>query len=317
MNRGSLLARINLHLVAFLLLGMCYLGLAWFTGTSSPFLLVRGNSMEPTVHSGDLLVQKSIPIGEIQVGHIIAFKVPAEARDRLKIPTNAVHRVIGIEGTEGELVFVTRGDNSDIDPFKMPSSAVKGVAVKNLGPLGRPILFLTNRAVLLFLGLPVLIFILIVLAAMWLMPAEESEKVPDERAVGLGAEVSSPPTQIDAALSRLASEVAEYGRHLQSHTAVVKNLAETTERLQQAAIQQNETSAELRQAVRQQNEFLADLAEVVKELKVKDRVMSNGKEWTSHADHNGEQSHGTNGNGDDGESSYLYLYAENRWHKDF
>ncbi len=252
MKKRSLIGRLNMSLIALLLLGMGYLGLMLFLGTSSPFLLVRGTSMEPTLHAGDLLLTRSVPVGEINAGDIISFRVPDDAQERLKMPANAVHRVMGIDGEKGQLVLVTKGDNSDVDPFKVQSGAVHGVVVKNLGPVGRPILLLTNllanRAMLLLVGLPILTFVLIVLASLWMAP----NKSPEHPLPGSAALAETSPAEINNAIEKLAVAVAEYGAHLQSHTAVVKHLAGTSDGLEQA--------------VHQQNEVLAGLAEVVREL---------------------------------------------------
>ena len=154
--------RIKLGPVALLLVGMGYLGLVLFLGTSTPFLLVRGTSMEPTYHAGDLLLSKSPPAAEIKVGDVIAFNVPDDAPEKLNFPPIVAHRIIGIEGRAGQLVFITQGDNAVVDPFQVPPDLVRGVVIKNLGPVGRPILLLTNKKVLLFVGLPLLAFVVVV-----------------------------------------------------------------------------------------------------------------------------------------------------------
>ena len=167
------LGKLKLSLVAPLLLGTGYLGLLLFLGTSSPFLIVQGTSMEPAFHAGDLLLARNIPATEIKVGDIIAFNVPTGVP---QMPPTAAHRVIGIEGDKGQLVFATQGDNSDIDPFRAPYTEVHGVVLKNLGPLGRPILLVTNGRGLLYLGLPILTFIVIVLATLLLNQKQNSRK---------------------------------------------------------------------------------------------------------------------------------------------
>ena len=263
MNRGFPHTKLNLALVALLLIGAGYLGLMLLLGTSSPFLVVRGTSMEPAFHAGDLLVNKAIPPTQIQIGDVIVFGVPADARERLKMPSNAVHRVVGIEGKMGELVFITKGDNSGVDPFQVSPSAVRGVAVKNLGPVARPILFLTNRTVLLYLGVPLLIFISIVLATLWLSP---NEKVTTPSLVA-NAAADAPSGNMGRALSGLASAVAEYGVHLQSHTEVVRNLGEASRDLKQSQRQQSQNSLHLSLAVQRQNEILSQLEDVVRALR--------------------------------------------------
>ena len=249
MKKGFLTGKLSLSLVAVLLLGMGYLGLIVILGTSSPFMLVRGSSMKPTIHAGDLLLSRSVSPDEVKVGDVIAFSVPADAQQRLKMPAIAVHRVVGIEGEKGQLVFVTKGDNSGVDPFKVPGTSVKGAVVKNLGPIGRQILFLTNRAVLLLLGLPILTFILVVMASLWLVPNENRETAGASTA-GVARTFSK---AIGRPLDRLTSAISKYGVHLQSHTSIIKLMAGTSQGLDDAVHQQNEILAELTAVVREMN----------------------------------------------------------------
>ena len=255
MMKTPRLEKLNKGLVALLLFGMSYLGLMLFLGTSSPFLLVSGTSMEPTLHTGDLLLNKSVAPTEIKVGDVIAFEVPSEVQQRLSMPPKATHRVVGIEGENGQMVFVTQGDNSDVDPFKVPSSMVRGVVVKNLGPLGWPILLLTNKTLLLFLGIPILTFALIVLATLWLSPSGKSEAPAPKRASARATKDAGGllPKHVGIPLDRLTSAVSTYGVHLQSHTSIIKGMAGSSEGL--------------KEAVQQQNEILVELASVVREMK--------------------------------------------------
>ena len=231
------------------------------------------------------------------MGDVIAFNVPLDAQQRLKLPPTAVHRVIGIEGDQGQLVFVTKGDNSGTDPFKVPPSAVRRVVVKNLGPWGRPLLFLTNRAALLYLGLPIFTFVLIALATLWLAPSEKREVPaaapmakprPERRKrVSPATTVAGRPGDFERALGGLTSAMAEYGVHLQSHTAVVKNLGETSQAVRRAERQQSHNSLQLSVAVQRQNEVLADLEEVVREMR--GEMKQNGKHQEPQASGNGEE----------------------------
>ena len=138
--------RYKLGWVALLLVGMGYLGLVLFLGTFTPFLLVHGTSMEPTFHAGDLLLNKRPPEAEIKVGEVIAFDVPPDALGELNFPHLVTHRVIGMELSKGQMVFITQGDNNKVvDPYQVPPNLVRGVVLKNLGPVGRPLLFFTNK----------------------------------------------------------------------------------------------------------------------------------------------------------------------------
>jgi signal peptidase len=260
--KATRIEKLNKGLVALLLLGMIYLGLMLFLGTSSSFLIVRGTSMEPTLHAGDMLLNKHVAPTEIKVGDVIAFDIPSDVQQRLRMPPKATHRVIGIEAEDGQMVFVTQGDNSDVDPFKVPSSRVRGAVVKNLGPLGWPILLLANKALLLFLGIPILTFALIVLATLWLSPSEKSRapasfsgRTASRRASSRATRDAGDllPSHIGIPLDRLTSAVSSYGVHIQSHTSIIKRMAGS--------------STGLEEAVRHQNEILAELAAVVREMK--------------------------------------------------
>ena len=209
------------------------------------------------------------------------------------MPAAAVHRVIGIEGEKGELAFVTKGDNSDVDPFKVPASAVRGAVVKNLGPWGRPILFLTNRAILLILGLPILTFALIVLATLWMTPSEKGQvsgAAPTAKRANSATDAAGAiPRAIGLPLDRLTSAVSKYGVHLQSHTSIVKRMAGSSDRLEEAVHQQNEVLAELAAVVREMKYYQGQNGE-----QVKPQAPGNGHMKSSNGNKSKDQ---TSGNG--------------------
>ena len=261
MNKGGRAKNLNLSLMALFLLCTGYLGLVLFSGSFSPLLLVSGTSMEPAFHAGDLLLNKTIAATEIKVGDVIAFNMPEDARQRLGMPPKAAHRVIGIEGISGELFFATKGDNSDADSFKVSSSEVLGVVSKNLGPWGRPLLFVANTKRLLIFGLPVITFLLIVVGSLWY--SSNQDKQHEEQLPGPTTVTEIPSAPIDQSLNLLASAVSEYGIHLKSHTAVVKNLSGATQELRQVTRDQSDTSTGLNDAVNRQNEVLANLVALI------------------------------------------------------
>ena len=164
--------------IAVLLLALSYLVLLLNLGTSSPFLVVRGVSMEPTYQNGDMLLNRSVLATDIGVGDVIAFDVPEEARTKLKLAPVVAHRVIEIQGAGGQLVFLTKGDNTEIDPFKVPGGSVRGLIVSDLGPLGHPLLFLAQKKVWLYVGLPLAVFGVVVAATLALSPRQKSESSP-------------------------------------------------------------------------------------------------------------------------------------------
>lgn len=86
-------------------------------GGATSIVVVSGTSMEPTYHTGDvLLVRKTEP----QVGDVIAFTVPDGEGE-------IVHRVIE---RRSDGTFLTRGDNRETPDMPLPSNAdVVGVSM--------------------------------------------------------------------------------------------------------------------------------------------------------------------------------------------
>lgn len=65
--------------------------------------VIRGGSMEPTVHRGSLVIGRLVDPKTVAPGDIITFRSP-EARVRV------THRVIAIREENGQLFFTVRGD---------------------------------------------------------------------------------------------------------------------------------------------------------------------------------------------------------------
>lgn len=124
-------------------------------------LTILSNSMEPTVHAGDLIlidVRK-----EPEVNEVVTYKHP----DGILI----THRIIEKMKKDGETFFKTKGDNNNTaDDFVVPRSAVIGVeqfVIPNAGyivnfvsgPIGFfivcvvPLLIVINYEIFKWLGL--------------------------------------------------------------------------------------------------------------------------------------------------------------------
>ncbi len=110
-----------------------YFVLGIVLGTSDPIVTVVSNSMDPTLHVGDLLILKGVDPNNIQEGMIVVYENP-ELGGRL-----VVHRVYEVypDGT-----FRTKGDNNVTnprpDPWIVKPSEVKGVVVFRIPYLGYP-----------------------------------------------------------------------------------------------------------------------------------------------------------------------------------
>ena len=91
-------------------------------GGRASYSIVAGHSMDPTYHTGDLVVL--LPKSTYQTGDIIVYKVPAgepAAGDFV------VHRIVGGSNVTG---FVTQGDNNpSIDIWTPHNIDIQGAAV--------------------------------------------------------------------------------------------------------------------------------------------------------------------------------------------
>ncbi|CAG8577250.1 10621_t:CDS:2 [Paraglomus occultum] len=88
---------------------MVWKGLALYTNSESPIVVVLSGSMEPAFYRGDLLFL-GMPDEPLRVGDICVFKIPG--RD---VPI--VHRVIKLhdERDTGMQYILTKGDNNQVD----------------------------------------------------------------------------------------------------------------------------------------------------------------------------------------------------------
>ncbi|CAG8497373.1 13467_t:CDS:2, partial [Ambispora gerdemannii] len=88
---------------------MVWKGLALYTNSESPIVVVLSGSMEPAFYRGDLLFL-GMPDEPVRVGDIVVFKIPG--RD---VPI--VHRVIKLhdERDTSKQFILTKGDNNQVD----------------------------------------------------------------------------------------------------------------------------------------------------------------------------------------------------------
>ncbi|RNC46544.1 signal peptidase type I, partial [Trypanosoma cruzi] len=72
----------------------------------NPLVVVLSGSMEPAYHRGDLLLLHKI--SKVNIGDVIVFSLPGRT-----VPI--VHRVHGVHEDGGTLLFLTKGDNNELD----------------------------------------------------------------------------------------------------------------------------------------------------------------------------------------------------------
>lgn len=122
--------------------------LAWFVlfrpvslGGPAAYEVVTGTSMEPRLHTGDLVITQAQ--SAYAIGEVVVFRVPADEPGGGSL---IVHRLIGGDGASG---YITRGDNKPApDPWHPKSSDVIGRAWIELPGSGKALLVLRQPLVL-------------------------------------------------------------------------------------------------------------------------------------------------------------------------
>ena len=86
--------------------------------------------MRDSIDVGDIVLVSEVPIDEIYEGDIIQFR-----NDNMSIPV--IHRVHEVYESEGNKVFVTKGDSND-DPDREPvmPGQIMGKAIFNIPKVG-------------------------------------------------------------------------------------------------------------------------------------------------------------------------------------
>jgi len=108
-------------------------------GGPSGYIIVRGNSMRPTLVPGDLVVvQKE---RNYRIGQVVTYRIPdGEFRGQ-----RIIHRIVGGSGETG---FTMLGDNkADADLWHPKKPDIVGRQVVRLPGLGRFLVFLRSPAV--------------------------------------------------------------------------------------------------------------------------------------------------------------------------
>lgn len=131
-------------LVLLLGIAVAVIGLPTLVGGSAMTVLTQ--SMEPGLPPGTLVVIRPTPVDEIRVGDVVTYQI------RSGESAVVSHRVTAKTYTDGELTFVTKGDNNDaVDPEPVREVQIRGTLWYSLPLLGwvNSILNGANRTVVL------------------------------------------------------------------------------------------------------------------------------------------------------------------------
>ncbi len=214
-----------------------------------PFMPIYGSSMEPTLTSGSLLMIEPIDPQDVKVGDIIVYDVPQLVREYYSYPMTVSHRVIEIMTTP-TLGFRTKGDNTGEDPFTVRPQDVRGTIGSQIPYLGLPLLFFQSDQGVIF-AIIALIMLAIFLFGVelrrggnWLHHGVFSPVINEEKRSNrmLSRKIEDTEKKMgstEQALEKFSLAVAEYAKHLASHTSAIQGLSDASQELKKGAAEQN------------------------------------------------------------------------------
>ena len=89
--------------------------------------LISGNSMNPMLYPGDVVITRILAPEQVQVGDVIRFH-----RDGIDV----VHRVKEVQTNGSTPVFITRGDNNNVDDSPVMADQLEGKVVLTIPKVG-------------------------------------------------------------------------------------------------------------------------------------------------------------------------------------
>lgn len=119
-------------------------------------LIVLTDSMEPTIHGGDLIISKTVAAEDVKVGDVISFFDPAGNGSSI-----LTHRVVEVIEENGELSFRTRGDaNNTDDRDAVPAKSLIGRYSKRIPGMGRVAMFMqSTTGLIVCVLLPIILLV--------------------------------------------------------------------------------------------------------------------------------------------------------------
>ncbi len=252
------------------MVSVCIAGFLSIRG-ALPFMAVFGTSMEPELQAGNLILIERVDAKDVKEGDIIVFTIPSAVREYYNYPPVVAHRVLKVRTTEAGLTFRTKGDNAGEDPFSVRPQDLLGQVSKQIEYLGFPLLFFQSQQGLIF------IVIALFLLAIYLYADEIShgrqklhrgifapiiqenqyssqqlEQRIEQRMDSTGKEMERRVETTEKgmeltqqALNSFATAMAEYAKHLQSHTSAIQGLSEASHELKRGAAEQNRVLAHM------------------------------------------------------------------------
>ena len=173
MTRGRLLKFAGNALFALLTagIGIVILGLTVLPNVLRyQTYVVLSGSMEPTIHTGAVVVAEAVNPNSLKVGDVITFLRDGDQE-------NVTHRIVSIKGSAQGRTFVTRGDaNGTDDPGEIKFDHLAGKVTMSIPYLGYFFKFIGSPNMrILFIVVPGLL-----LLGSWLWDLWKPAKKPED-----------------------------------------------------------------------------------------------------------------------------------------
>lgn len=133
-----------------------------------PFIVITG-SMEGTIDGGDLVITKEVDPETLEVGDIISYSIGQSV---------ITHRIIDMTEVDGDPAFITKGDaNNAEDDEPVIFDQVESIYLFRISGLGNVAMFMqTPQGMLVFIGIPLCLFVLYDIISRRLRTKKERKK---------------------------------------------------------------------------------------------------------------------------------------------
>ena len=119
-------------------LTICIILAIWFAIGIFPIkpVAIATGSMEPELHVGDVAIIKKCKANELEEGDIVEYQLDGYT---------VIHRIVDKSQENGKFVFITKGDNNNIEDSKeVTESQIIGKVIFKIRFLGYPAVFFNN-----------------------------------------------------------------------------------------------------------------------------------------------------------------------------